>query len=294
MNNLECIICIGIPASGKSTWATEYVRKNPNYVRLNRDSYRYMLKDQGFTEAKIEKLITDMFYTGIDMALAAKLSLVIDNTNTKQSVINELVEYVQYRADVRYMLFPISLEEAISRDLARPKPVGEEVIKKMYDSYEILMDSFNLVNQTQKKYIYKEPITNDLLPHVTIFDLDGTLAHANSKRGYFEWDKVDRDDLDLKIYGMYKRHRASGDRIIIITGRSEESRKPTEEWLDFYDIKHDGLFMRPKDEFKKDTVIKRQIYLEHINDKFNVDVIYEDRQSVCKNVEIIGTKSATS
>ena len=76
---IECIICIGVPASGKSTWSKEYIHKNPKFVRINRDDFRFMLKDQPMCEPKIEDAITDMFYMAIDIALAKKLSIIIDN-----------------------------------------------------------------------------------------------------------------------------------------------------------------------------------------------------------------------
>ena len=38
---LKVTLCLGIPASGKSTWAKEEVRKNPEKVtRVNRDDLR--------------------------------------------------------------------------------------------------------------------------------------------------------------------------------------------------------------------------------------------------------------
>jgi len=40
---LKIIICVGIIAAGKSTWAREEVKKNPNTVRINRDDIRSMM-----------------------------------------------------------------------------------------------------------------------------------------------------------------------------------------------------------------------------------------------------------
>ena len=30
---LDVIVCIGPPASGKSTWVKDFISKNPNYVK---------------------------------------------------------------------------------------------------------------------------------------------------------------------------------------------------------------------------------------------------------------------
>lgn len=50
-------VLIGIPASGKSTYTKEHVMRNDDWVGVNRDSFRYMLKNQGLTEVKIESMI---------------------------------------------------------------------------------------------------------------------------------------------------------------------------------------------------------------------------------------------
>jgi predicted kinase len=287
---LDCKILIGVPASGKSTWSTDFVKKNPKYVRLNRDSYRYMLKDQGFCEPKIEDIITDMFFHGIDVALSRKLSLILDNTNLKRSVIDELVKYVETRANVSFMVFPISLETAIERDNAREKKVGEEVIKKMYKAYEDLMDSYNYSDQKKKIFVYKEPLWLPNLPKITIFDLDGTLTHANGKRSYFDWYKCDRDDLDQVVYRAYQRHLAAGDTIFIITGREEYARESTELWLSTYAPGYQRLLMREKDDRRPDYVVKAELYNEHIKGKFNVEVIYEDKPKVVDMWRELGLK----
>ena len=42
--NLKITILIGIPASGKSTYAKDYIRNNADTVRVKRDDLRVMLK----------------------------------------------------------------------------------------------------------------------------------------------------------------------------------------------------------------------------------------------------------
>ena len=99
-------------------------------------------------------------------------------------------------------------------------------------------------------------------------------------RGTFDWDKVDRDSINLIVAEQVDFHRTLGRRIIVVTGRDESCREMTEEWLSFYEIKFDDIFMRPKDDFRKDTIIKREIYNNHIKDKYNVICIYDDRLQV--------------
>lgn len=285
-----CIINIGIPGAGKTTWSRDFLRKNPNYLRINRDDFRLMLRNEQQTEPKIEDLITDLFYQAIDAALGKKMNLIIDNTNLRKRYIDDIIEYVQHRANVSFMVFPITLETAIERDAARERSVGEEVIKKMYKSYLDLMDSYNYSDQPKKHYIYKEPEMITGLPKAVIFDLDGTLTHTNGKRHYFDWNKCDRDDLDQIVHAAYLRHRVAGDTILIVTGRSEEARESTELWLDFYGITHERLFMRGKEDFRPDYVVKEALFNEHIKGKYNIEVVYEDKQKVVDMWRRLGLK----
>jgi len=160
----------------------------------------------------------------------------------------------------------------------------------MYKNYKDLVDGFSYSDQKQKTYIYKDPVMIAGLPSIVIFDIDGTLSHVNGKRGYFDWHRVDRDDLDQIVYKAWARHHTNGDRIFIISGRSEEARPKTEEWLEFYGITYDTLLMRKPDDFRKDSIVKAEIYNHYIKGKYNVEVIYDDRQQVVDMWRSLGLK----
>lgn len=290
MKKLIVKILIGVPASGKSTWSKEFVRKNPSWVRINRDDYRFMLRNEPTCEPKIEDMITGLFYGAVDAALSKKLNVIVDNTNLKARYINEMVEYVQYRADVEFMVFDVSLEEAIERDKKREKMVGEGVITKMYKDYKNLVDGFSYSNQSKKTFIYKEPVFEKGLESIVIFDIDGTLSHVNGKRDYFDWNKVDRDDLDLIVFDAYRVYRDAGYKIFVVTGRSEEAREKTELWLSVYGITYEKLLMRKAEDFRPDNTVKMEIFNDHIKGKYNVQVIFDDRQKVVDMWRELGLK----
>jgi predicted kinase len=289
---LECIICIGVPASGKSTWSKEYVRKNSDYVRIGRDEYRFMLKDAPVCDPKVEKMISKMVFSDIDHALAAKFNIIVDNTHVKREYIYELVNYVETRCAIKYRMFDISLQEAIERDKNRERMVGEGVIRKMYADFRSLKDTWNFVDTSHpKKHIYQPPKWKANLPFIVVSDLDGTLAHMSGKRGPFDWEKCDLDEPDLVLIDMLKRHKAYGDTVWLISGRLETARKPTEEWLEFYGVEYDRLIMRPmQHEFMKDSLLKQQIYKTEILDKYNVLVFYDDRNQVVDMYRQLGQK----
>ena len=281
-DNLKILILIGIPASGKSTWAKEYVRKHANYVRVNRDDFRSMLKDAAMCENKIEDMITSLTFKVIESALLKRLNVIVDNTNLKRKYIDEIVEQFKYQADIDYQVFDISLKKAIERDSSREAKVGEGVIKKMYDSYKVLVDSFDF--QPVKKIQNKPVLIPDFfskLESAVIFDIDGTLALMKN-RGPYSWEKVFNDDVNQIVAEHIKFHKDAGRKIILMSGRDEICRKETQDWLEFYEISYDELHMRNKDDQRKDTIVKKELYQNYVEGKYNVLCVYDDRLSVCK------------
>lgn len=290
---LEVIINVGVPASGKSTWAKAYIKKNPNYVRVSRDDFRYMLKDCGFCEPKIEKMITDLVNNAILTALSNKLNVIVDNTNLKAKVINEIIDLVSEYANVTYRVFEASKETLYERDAAREHSVGRDVIDMMWNNWMILKDSF--IFQDVKKARYKKVILpnfeSDKQDAVTI-DLDGTLCYANTnrnnERGYFDWDKVYKDDINKLVAEQIEFHKSKGRKILILTGRDASCRKMTEDWLSMHGVKYDELYMRPENNYEKDSVIKRRIIENDINPNYNILCAYDDRKQVTDMLYSLG------
>ena len=141
-DNPQILILVGIPASVKSTWSKEHIRRNPDWVRVNRDDYRLMLKDAQMCDPKIESMISELVTFAIRKSLRKKLNVIVDATNLRAKYINEFVNEFKNEADIDFRIFDISLSEAIERDNARVAKVGEEVIKKMYENYKVLVDSY--------------------------------------------------------------------------------------------------------------------------------------------------------
>jgi predicted kinase len=151
MKELKVLILIGVPASGKSTWSLDFVRKNPDWVRVSRDDFRFMLKGQPVCDPKIEFLINTLQDTVILDSLEKGLNVVIDNTNLKKKYIEHFAKLVQPYASVEFQVFDISLNEALERDESREKKVGKEVLERMFKQYENLVDSFDPSGRPMKK-----------------------------------------------------------------------------------------------------------------------------------------------
>ena len=282
--NKKVIILVSPPAGGKTTYALNYLAKNQNTIRVNRDSYRFMLRDTPVTENKIEDLITDLSNDAIIKALNKNLDVIIDNTNLKLRYINDIIELVKFKADIEFIVLDCSLDKLLERDKNREKSVGEHVVKKMYKQYKDLVESYAFQN-IKKRPEHEDrfvPLRQDFsLPHAVIFDVDGNLAQMKG-RGPFDWHKVDNDDVIEVVAEQVKIHKSIGRKIIVVSGRDSVCRDKTIEWFNFYNIEFDELFMRPENNWDKDTTIKKKIFNEQIKDKYNVVSVFDDRISVCK------------
>ena len=137
LNGLELIILRGLPGSGKSTWAREFVAACPWFKRISRDDLRQML-DGGKYSAHNEKFVCTIRNRMIRECLRDGSSVIVDDTNLKDRDIREIkgCAFIDMEAvPVRIMDFDTPLAVCIERDAQRPTPVGAVRIREMYVEY---------------------------------------------------------------------------------------------------------------------------------------------------------------
>lgn len=285
---------MGAPGSGKTTWSKEFLSKNPSWVKIGRDDFRFMLRNQPVLEFKEEVLVTDLVFTTAQKALSKGFNVILDNTHCRKSYINQVVEALGEFADIEFMYFECSIEKCIERDLVREKRVGELVIRKMFKDLTIMLDSFDFttIKKRKRKRIDYSLAWKKDLPNAIICDIDGTLAHMGNHRGPFDWKKVGLDDPDYPIIEAMKAWKNYGTKIILASGRDGSCREETIEWLKAADVPFDELFMRPVNDFRKDSIIKKEIFENEIKDKYNVIMVYDDRDQVVELWRSLGLKCA--
>lgn len=119
---------------------------------------------------------------------------------------------------------------------------------------------------------------------VFIFDIDGTLANHKGVRGPYEEHKV---KLDTPIMAVWKvlRSLAYDYRIVFVSGRTNSCRQDTLEWIQMHaeqSLSDIELYMRKTGDQRKDAIVKKEIYDEHIFPKYNVIGVFDDRLQVCR------------
>ena len=150
----ELIILQGIPSSGKTTWAKNWVNEDSEHrVRFNRDDIRNMLGKYWIPSR--ESLINAMYESFLNQAMLEGYDIVLDNMNLNQKSLSKIKETVEefnkwislspvdLHYDIRYQtFFDTPLEECIARDAKRENPIGEEVIRNTYNKYKDIINNY--------------------------------------------------------------------------------------------------------------------------------------------------------
>lgn len=276
----KIIITKGLPASGKSTWADEYIKDNPNFVKIEKDqirkngelfhngAYKHKRGDESIVIKERDRLVRE--------ALAEGKSVISSDTNLAKKHVAQLSNIArQNDAEIEIVSFlDVPLKELINRDKKRDNGVGEQTIRRMFHTQVGKMPTF----------VKEDPN----LPYVVVCDMDGTLTKGPKDRSPYEWSKVGQDEINLgtsaildglKMIGLYE--------IYIFSGRNEVCRPETEEWLERHDIEYDKLVMRPQfledgvtESNLSDEIIKANMIEDHILGKKNVLLWLDDRYGV--------------
>lgn len=262
----------GLPASGKSTYARKLA--DDGWTRVNKDDLRSMLHN-GKWSSKNEQQVLILRNRIISESLILGKSVVVDDTNFAPKH-KELLQNIakEFNASFETKFFDVSVEECIERDLKRPNSVGSKVIMDMYNQY------------------LKPPIPeikyNPELPNAILCDIDGTLTHGiGVTRKPYEWDKVGSDTLDSTIADLIGNTRHS---VILMSGRDGSCQAKTIKWLSDNRVRYDYLYMREAGDNRKDSIVKKELYEEHIEGKWNIEFVLDDRDQVVDMWRSLGLK----
>ena len=278
----ELLMLKGLPGSGKST----YAKSLKGYKRVNMDDLRQMLDDGKWSKAN--ERIMQRVRKGIiwDLMRAGK-NIVIDDTNlhSKHSeMLSGMVKehaalaaavtertlpgwtsYANYTFKEHFVDTPV--EECIKRDLQRQYSVGKDVIMRMYNQY--------------LKPPAQDQEWDQSLPTCVLVDIDGTVAKMVN-RGPYDWAKVGDDEPKHEIIELVEDLMMVYE-IVFMSGRDGSCYEATNKWLqDNIKQCHYQLFMRAEGDSRKDSIVKQELYEEHIKGKYNVHLVLDDRDQVVR------------
>lgn len=274
----ELIITRGLPASGKTTWARRVVVTEIGWARLSRDEMREdYFNVYGIGTDQQEMAITDLMHRMCRAYLDNGINVIIDATNLR---LRHAREYATIALEAGAMFtvkdFGTDVDTCVARDKRRDMPVGEAVIRDMAARFR---DRPEVTPRVKAAEFPIEPYVPPVArPRAILVDIDGTLAHMDGRSPY-EWERVAEDKVDgnlARIIGALNFHY----HVIVMSGRDSKCRDVTQKWLDDNRIPHDALFMRPEGDNRPDTIIKYELFNEHIRENYNVECSFDDRSRV--------------
>lgn len=312
MDNLKCIICVGVSASGKSTWANSQCTQEYNWIKIERDDIREFILATRFQhhhnyfkildnlwkhwQFKNEKLVDDEVEVEIKRAVNGKFNIVFADTNLNIDRRNQLqkkMEELGYEVEIKVFGLDLSLDELWKFNTYRKNVLLQSVINKQYYRFREEFPKYQLKDVSDKQ-------------KCIIFDIDGTLATMHNRSPY-EWNKVGQDLPNMELLYAMKAYYEQGYKIIIMSGRDSVCRNETIEWLekiiyndstmelidiggDLHFIDYD-LHMRKENDMRKDSIIKSELFFEHVDGNYNVVGVYDDRPSIVRMWQELGLKT---
>lgn len=282
---VKLLILRGVPASGKSTFAKEWVLAgNQPRVRLNRDNLRWSNGiREGVGEFQQEQLISVLQKAQAREALRLGYDVVVDDTNLRAKFVKEWLKLAaEAGAEVEFKDFEIDLTTALWRDAHRDKYVGKEVIESYFTRF---IRKGNLpdfpVLEKNTGHVFAPYVPNTKLPKAVLVDTDGTVATFD-KRGPYDTSLYHTDLPVPNVIEVVNILHNAGVKIIGMSGRSAEFREVTEQWWRDKGVPFDEFYMRYEGDMRKDSIVKSELFDAFIAYTHNVLGVIDDRLQVAR------------
>jgi predicted kinase len=290
MQNKEIRLTRGLPASGKSTMAHEWVAEDPDWrVRVNRDDLRKGAYNKYYDLSRHqEQTITLQEDVLVTAMLNAGISPIVDALHLKAAYVKRWFDLGnKLGVPVTVMDAPVTdVEMCVLRDSKREKQVGEAVIRDLAKRFLQKGKLPKLPENTPAVMTGRAYVPNRSLPKAVWLDIDGSIAEREHPlapipvRGPFDETRVFEDALIEHVHDVVLALNAAGYHIVVMSGRSMGCYDETKRWLDHHGVPYSDIFMRPIGDTRKDSIIKEEQFWAHVAPKYDIRFALDDRQQV--------------
>lgn len=288
----------GLPASGKSTYAKKKVSENTNqWKRLNKDDMRAMFDDGKHSKGN-ENQILQIRNDLVRYFIKNGKNVIVDDTNLApyhEKTLRELAKELGCSFKVNDSFMNVDVSECVKRDLKRFNSVGKDVIYSHYNKW--------VKGRSKRYHEYNYKHQDQSLPACLICDLDGTLFwiddSVENSRSPYDMTRVDEDKVNypvkvlIDVLSSNLTNRKQVDEVIFVSGRSSDGREKSEQAIkdlfgesgQYFKWK---LLMRKEGDFRKDVIVKQEIFRKHIEGKYWVRFVFDDRQQTVDGFRELG------
>ncbi|WJZ28120.1 polynucleotide kinase [Serratia phage 92A1] len=285
------ILTVGAPGSGKTTWAEEFVRKQPGAINLNRDSFRASLfaREPFKRPTKYqEQCVTDAQFAAAEALLAKDTTryVVISDTNLNPSTVQRWKQLTEkLKVNFQEQFFDVDFEELKRRNARR----GNASVPSA-----VVRDFYLKMSKRMRHYVYEPDVT---LPKAIIYDLDGTLA-IHDGRSPYDLELLSTDKPNYMVIEHLKAMQRQGFVIITASGReSGTSKEPSKyydgtlKWLSDNGVNSDLHIQRTQGDSRPDWIVKMELFKNQIASKYQVVLCVDDRDQVIDMWRSIGLEA---
>ena len=138
------------------------------------------------------------------------------------------------------------------------------------------------------------------MKNAIICDLDSTLCDLSHRLHFIMKEKskdkdwmafyagMSEDPINDWCFLIIDSLAKRGLDILYVTGRPEEYKNITIEWLRRNNCPINGIFMRKTRDSREDCIVKKEIFETEIKNKYNIIFAIEDKESVTKTWRSLG------
>lgn len=272
---MNLIITVGVPGSGKTTWAYEKAKTMGNTLTISRDDIRRTLFSYGnidkyrFTEEK-EDLVSRVQEDTVRVAIASGKNVIVHNTHLKQKDIDYWRGFAkENQLDFHIEYFDVSIVELLKRNHKRGNdalPVSR--LWEMFKQYRIM-----------RGWVPAMRIADPKLPKCVIFDVDGTLTKIGQRSPY-DFTKVIDDPANPSVQELYHLYSEAGYHIVVVSGRegNEQCARDTKLSLENFGMTP-PIFMRSEGDSRHDFDVKEEILFDKILSQYYPVLAVDDRDT---------------
>lgn len=236
------------------------------------------------TEQTITKACADL----VRVHLRAGKQVIVDDTNLRQRHAREwatIAHITGAELEVKDLTdVPLTVCIKQNNQRAEDQRVPLEVIENMHMKF---LNSGKLTDplpntSTAEQWEAWEP--REDLESVYLVDIDGTVALCGD-RDIYDGSKAYLDTVNTPVASVVKMLPR---KVIFMTGRSEDHREVTEQWLLLNGFGWPQVHMRKSGDTRKDSIVKHELFNEHIRGRYNISGVFDDRKQVVDMWRAIG------
>ena len=182
----------------------------------------------------------------------------------------------------------VPLETCLERNLQRPveAQVPESVIKNMHAKFLASGPLLAPTADVQAVEEWEPWRPTDGLREAYLVDIDGTVALCGD-RDIYDGAKAHLDTVNEHVAAIIRMLSADHP-MIFMSGRSDEFRDVTEQWLHTHRLTVDHLYMRAAGDKRKDSIVKHELFNRHVRGNYNIAGVFDDRNQVVEMWRAIG------